>query len=169
MKSLLRTVLLVVAALVVFQLFAQRSTPPLAGTAPPLSLPDLEGRQVDLSHYRGQVVAVNFWATWCGPCRAELPALAAFRNAQQGKCFEVLGVAEESGRRDLWAMAPAIPYPILVDERASARDGWGVQAYPKTFVVDTEGRVAKVFSGAVSHAELEGVVTPLLPRTCPAS
>ena len=169
MKRLLRPALLVVTAVVVFQLFAQRSSPPPAGAAPPLSLPDLSGTQVDLAHYRGRVVAVNFWATWCGPCRSELPALAAFRKAHEGRCFEMLGVAEESGRQDLLAMAPGIPYPILVDEHAAAMGRWGVQSYPQTFVVDVEGRVARVFSGEVSGQELEDVVTPLLPRTCPAS
>jgi cytochrome c biogenesis protein CcmG/thiol:disulfide interchange protein DsbE len=124
---------------------------------------------VDLSDYRGKVVAVNFWATWCGPCRAEIPSLAAFRNDHRDRCLEVLGVAEESGRQDLLAMAPHIPYPILVDERASARDAWRVQAYPRTYVVDAEGRVARVFMGGVTREDLEEAVAPLLPRTCPAS
>jgi cytochrome c biogenesis protein CcmG/thiol:disulfide interchange protein DsbE len=65
-------------------------------------------------------------------------------------------------------MAPRIPYPILVDEQASALDAWGVQAYPKTFVIDPEGKVRKVFGGAVSREDLEQAVTPLLPATCPA-
>jgi len=168
MKSPVRLAVLAVAAVAVFQLLAQRSSPP-PGAAPRLALPDLSGRHVDLSEYRGRVVAVNFWATWCLPCRSELPALAAFWNDHRGKCLEVLGVAEESGRQDLLAVAPRIPYPILVDERAAALEAWGVQGYPKTFVVDVEGRVAKVFIGEVSREDLEAAVTPLLPQTCPAS
>jgi cytochrome c biogenesis protein CcmG/thiol:disulfide interchange protein DsbE len=124
---------------------------------------------VDISAYRGRVVAVNFWATWCAPCRMELPDLAAFRNEHSDKCFEILGVAEESARQDLLTVAGRIPYPILVDERATALGVWGVQGYPKTFVVDTEGRVQRVFTGAVSRSDLERAVTPLLPETCPAS
>jgi len=133
------------------------------------TLTSLDGKTYSLDGLRGKVVLLNFWATWCGPCRTELPSLAAFRKDHEGKCLEILGVAEESGRQDLLAMASRLPYPILVDERASARDAWNVQVYPKTFVVDPEGRVAKVFTGEISADDLEETMTPLLPRTCPAS
>jgi thiol-disulfide isomerase/thioredoxin len=166
MSNLVKLTLVGLFAVVVFQLFTQRATTPVVGSAPPLALPDLAGQHVDLAAYRGKVVAVNFWATWCGPCRLELPDLAQFRKDHAGKCLEILGVAEESGREDLLALAPKIPYPILVDERATALDAWGVQAYPKTFIVDPQGNVRKVFSGAVTRDDLEAAVTPLVPGTC---
>jgi len=169
MRSVLRLALVGILAVVVFQVLVQKAVPPPPiGAAPPLALPDLAGKEVDLSAYRGRVVAVNFWATWCGPCRQEMPDLAAFWTSHKGKCMEVLGIAEESGRQDVLAMSREIPYPILVDERATVRDRWGVQAYPNTFVVDAEGRVRKVFAGGVTERDLERVVGPLLPATCPA-
>lgn len=167
MKSVLGLSTIALVAVVTFQLFTQKSERQ-AVAAPPLALPDLAGKQVDLAQYRGKVVAVNFWATWCPPCRQELPELSRFWQEHRGGCFEVLGVAEESGHEDLVAMAARIPYPILVDERASALDAWGVQAYPKTFVIDPEGRVQKVFGGAISSQDLADAVKPILPATCPA-
>jgi cytochrome c biogenesis protein CcmG/thiol:disulfide interchange protein DsbE len=137
--------------------------------APPLALTDLAGRRLDVGKLRGKVVAVNFWATWCSPCRDEIPELARFWTEHRGRCFELVGVAEESAREDVARLASAIPYPVVVDDRAEALAPWGVQGYPVTFVLDPEGHVRQVFTGGISRGELEDAVKPLLPATCPAS
>jgi cytochrome c biogenesis protein CcmG/thiol:disulfide interchange protein DsbE len=171
MRRPLQLAVLVVAAVVVGQLFTRRSAPPLASgdPSPPLELPDLQGRTVDLAALKGKVVAVNFWATWCGPCRTEIPAIAEVWRAHRDRCFEVLGVAEESAREDVLRVAPEIPYPILLDERAQALSPWKVQGYPRTYLVDAEGLVRRVFEGAVHGRELEEAIRPLLPASCPPS
>ena len=112
---------------------------------------------------------MNFWATWCPPCREELPQLAEVWTEHRGRCFELLGVAEESAREDVARMASAIPYPVLLDERAEALAPWGVSGYPVTYLLDTEGNVSQVFTGGVRKAQLEEAIRPLLPATCPAS
>jgi cytochrome c biogenesis protein CcmG/thiol:disulfide interchange protein DsbE len=170
MTRWLRIALLVVAAVVAAQLLV-RGEPQLSdgGPHPPLALPDLSGRTVDLAGLRGKVVAVNFWATWCGPCRAELPALARVWNEHRDRCFELLGVAEESATADVARMAGAIPYPILLDLRAEAVGPWRVPGYPRTVLVDAEGRVRRVFQGAVREGQLEAAIAPLLPASCPRS
>lgn len=160
---------LVVAAVVAGQLLVRRSAPPVEGEAPPLALPDLQGRTVDLAGLRGKVVAVNFWATWCGPCREEIPELAEVWTEHRGRCFELLGVAEESAREDVARVAAGIPYPVLLDERAEVLSSWKVPGYPRTYLLDAEGKVRRVFDGALRKRQLEEAIRPLLPATCPTS
>jgi cytochrome c biogenesis protein CcmG, thiol:disulfide interchange protein DsbE len=171
MARWLKVVLLGVAALVAAQLLVQRSAPPFdtGEPHPELALPDLQGRTVDLARLRGRVVAVNFWATWCGPCREELPALAAVWRRQHDRCFELLGVAEESALEDVVRASASIPYPVLLDASADAVEPWRVPGYPKTVIVDAEGRIRRVFQGAIRAEQLEAAIVPLLPSTCPRS
>jgi cytochrome c biogenesis protein CcmG/thiol:disulfide interchange protein DsbE len=171
MNGWTRLAVLVVAAVVAGQLLFGRSSPPVpAGdAAPPLALPDLAGTTVDLASLRGKVVAVNFWASWCPPCREELPELAEVWTEHRGRCFELLGVAEESAREDVLRLASAIPYPVLLDEKAEALSPWKVAGYPRTYLLDTEGKVRRVFDGALRKRQLAEAIRPLLPATCPAS
>jgi cytochrome c biogenesis protein CcmG/thiol:disulfide interchange protein DsbE len=145
---------------------AERALPP--GASPALALPGLDGRTVDLQALRGRVVAVNFWATWCAPCRLEMPDLAAVWAANRDRCFEVLGVAEESARADVQEAAGRIPYPVLLDPGAQAAAAWRVSAYPRTYLVDAAGAVRRVFEGAVTRRELEAALDPLRPPACAA-
>jgi cytochrome c biogenesis protein CcmG/thiol:disulfide interchange protein DsbE len=159
--------LVALAAVVVAQLLVQKAERPLPpGAAPPLALPALDGRTVDLEALRGRVVAVNFWATWCAPCRLELPELAAAWAANRDRCFEVLGVAEESARAEVQETARRLPYPILLDPGARAAAAWRVGAFPRTYLVDAAGAVRHVFEGAVTRRELEAALEPLRPSAC---
>jgi|SRR5512138_896325 cytochrome c biogenesis protein CcmG/thiol:disulfide interchange protein DsbE len=163
----LKVALLAAAAVVLTQAFVRRPVQRGAGTpAPALSLPDVRGTPHDLAALRGKVVAVNFWATWCVPCLAEMPELADVWRRYRDRCFELLGVAEESDRADVERMAETLPYPILLDERAKVATDWKVPGYPFTFLVDAHGKVARVFQGSVSAHDLEASLAPLLPASC---
>lgn len=168
MNRWVKLAILAVTAVLVTQLIVTRSRPRSAPgeAAPPLVAADLQGRKFDLSDLRGKVVAVNFWATWCGPCREELPELAETWTAHHDRCFELVGVAAESAPEDVAKWAAQVPYPVVLDDRAAAVGAWKVQGYPHTFVVDADGRVRKVFQGGIRRAELEEAIEPLLPDDC---
>lgn len=138
--------------------------------APGFTLPDTSGRLVSLEGLRGKVVAVNFWATWCGPCQEEIPDLARLYAAHRKSCFELLGVAEESGSRDDVVAAAAklgVNYPVLLDPEGRAGDAYRIPGYPRTYLIDVRGRIRRVFEGAVDPGDLERALAPLLAETSP--
>jgi cytochrome c biogenesis protein CcmG/thiol:disulfide interchange protein DsbE len=168
MNRWLKLGLLFVVAVAGTQLLLRRPSTAVNGgsSAPRLSLPDLGGRTVDLEALRGRVVLVNFWATWCPPCRAELPELAELWQDHKGSCFELLGVAEQSPPEDLAAASRSIPYPILTDPRGDAAAAWNVFGFPSSYLVDAQGKVIRVFEGAVRKQQVLEAMRPHLPVSC---
>jgi len=166
-----KLLLVALAALVAAQIWLRKAQPKFAvgERAPELALPDLAGRRVALGSLQGKVVAVNFWATWCPPCLEEIPALTEVWQAlKAGGCFEILGVAEESASDDVAEAVRklGIPYPVLLDREGTAVRDFKPAGYPSTFLVDAEGRVRRVFGGAVQRGPFEKVVRDLLPASC---
>ncbi len=175
-RSWVKLLVLAVAAVIVTQLLVQKATPVFAPgeAAPPLELADLTGRRLDLESLRGRVVLVNFWATWCAPCLAEIPELAEAWREQRGRCLEIVGVTEESGSPAEvaeFAQRHAIPYPLVLDRDGKAAADWRVPGYPRSYLVDRDGRVQRVFDGALSRRRLAEAAGPHLAAAgaCPAS
>jgi cytochrome c biogenesis protein CcmG/thiol:disulfide interchange protein DsbE len=164
MHGLVKLVTLTVALAAATAVAARQQTPQ-GGLAPAFTLRDTDGRSVSLASLRGKVVAVNFWATWCAPCRSEIPVLAQVYSARKGACFEMLGLAEESGSAEEVASAArkfGINYPVLLDDDGKVSDDFRITAYPRTFVIDARGRIRKVFEGEVARRDLEKAIDPLL-------
>ena len=113
-----------------------------ATTTPPLALKDVEGRRVDLAGLRGRVVVVNFWATWCAPCKDELPSLQRLREKMTGKPVEVLTVnyGEMAERVRPFVEKEGLTLPVLLDTQKDAGREWRVGGLPMTFIVDAKGR-----------------------------
>jgi cytochrome c biogenesis protein CcmG, thiol:disulfide interchange protein DsbE len=146
---------------------AVSAAPPAPGQpAPPLVAAELDGRTFDLAAERGRVVIVNFWASWCGPCRAEMPLLNRFYLAHRAEGLTLVGVSVDD-RHDRNAVAQIMrqfSYPAVL--AATARtNGFGPPlAVPMTWIIDRQGVVrARLVSGnAVTEQALQQAVAPLL-------
>jgi cytochrome c biogenesis protein CcmG/thiol:disulfide interchange protein DsbE len=171
MSPWLKIALLVVLAGLGSLILVPSSSPDSAKVgrpAPALDLPDLGGRSVTLEGLRGRAVALNFWATWCQPCREEMPAFAAAWRESRGTCVEYVGVTEESSRDDAAAEVArsGVAYPVVLDGDGAVARAYGVTGLPRTFVIDAEGTVRRVFSGRISREQLEKALAPFVPATC---
>jgi peroxiredoxin len=113
--------------------------------APDFDLESLDGRRVSLASYRGKTVAVTFWASWCGPCRMELPALARFyrQTHKPGSDFEILAISIDSTREAAQGAANTlqVPFPVLLDLDSRLADAYHVDSIPTLFVVGNSGEV----------------------------
>ena len=131
------------------------------GPTPPLALKDLDGRPHELTDYRGKVVVVNFWATWCQPCREELPSLERLRDALRGRPFEVLAVNVNEGESRVNRFLAEVPlrFPVLLDRNGDAQRAWRVRGLPATFLLDPEVLIRYWYLGELDWARAEIVVT----------
>lgn len=149
--------LLVLAVLLGVSLgvFGWLRAPDLPAAAPPFRLTQLDGRTLELEALRGRVVVLNFWATWCGPCLAEIPTLQAFAEAHPD--VEVVGVAvDEPGPVRARVERSAITYTMVIADRPTV-EAYGVTTFPTTVVVDPEGRVRGAHTGLMLRIHLEAL------------
>ncbi|MCS7011870.1 MAG: TlpA family protein disulfide reductase [Anaerolineales bacterium] len=132
--------------------------------APDLSLKDLEGNLVSLSDYRGKVVLVNHWATWCPPCRAEMPDLEAYYQKYAGKNFVLIGIEAGDSLEEVrrFVSEQQISYPIWLDTEMIALAKFRTNSLPSSFLIDSKGMMRAMWIGMVNRATLETYVTPLL-------
>jgi peroxiredoxin len=137
------------------------------GPPPPLALKDLDGRQHRLVDYRGKVVLINFWATWCGPCREEMPSIQELKNKLAGRPFVVLAVNldEPESRIRKFLTQMKLDFPILLDPDRKVAKGWNARILPATFIVGPDGRVRYSLVGEINWANEHIVarISELLP------
>lgn len=118
-------------------------------TPPALELSDLSGHKHNLAAHRGKVVLVNFWASWCPPCREEMPSMQRLSQKMTGKPFTVLGVASGEEKTDFAAFLEIVnvTFPILPDPDAGIAKRWKVYGLPTSFLIDPEGRLRYALTG----------------------
>jgi thiol-disulfide isomerase/thioredoxin len=150
---------------------AQALAPWPGGATPPLALTALDGSLHSLADYRGRVVLVNFWATWCAPCRAEMPSIERLRRSLEREPFAVLAVnvSEDEGAVRAFAGRVAMGFPLLLDRNGKVTRTWRARALPMTFIVGPEGRIRYQAIGGRDWAEPEirSTLLALMPGARP--
>ena len=145
---------------------ALRPSPRVA--TPALELPGVDGRIHRLAAYRGKVVLVNFWASWCGPCREEMPSIEKLRRSLRGEPFAVLAVNVGESARAARGFADSVGLgsTLLLDHDGNTARAWGTRALPSTFIVGPHGTIRYRHVGALdwSAPEVRGAITGLMPR-----
>ena len=153
---------------------------PLTGKpAPALALEDLSGKKISLASYKGKAVLINFWATWCAPCKIETPWLIELRNQYAAQGFEVLGISTEGDdlrkddkagwARDKTAIAKfvqemKVPYPVLIDGDSLSQPYGGLDEMPTSFFVDRKGTVVAAQMGLTSKTDIEANIRKALEK-----
>lgn len=136
--------------------------------APALKLKDLDGKVHDLARLKGRVVLINFWATWCPPCRREMPSLERLSQALKGEPFSVLAVDVGEGVDVIESFASQLDttptFPVLLDSHSRAMQAWKVAGLPTTFLIDRQGRiVASAIGGReFDHPEIVRAIRDML-------
>jgi len=133
--------------------------------APDFELKDTMGKSVKLSDYKGKVVLLNFWATWCGPCKIEIPWFVEFEQKHKDHGFSVLGVSmDEEGWEIVkpYLERSKVNYRVLLGNDTVAQMYGGVDSLPTSFMIDKEGRIAAVHVGLVSKSEYQHDLNILL-------
>ena len=136
--------------------------------APDWNLSDVDGKPVKLSDFKGKVVILDFWATWCPPCRAEIPGFVALQRKYADKGFTVIGVSlDEQGPSVVkpFMARLGINYPVVMGDQKTVGAYGGIAAIPTTFVIDRQGNIVNVYQGFTDQDTFESVIGPLLANT----
>ena len=136
---------------------AQELKPAPATRAPALELSDLDGKTHKLADYRGKVVLVNFWATWCEPCREEMPSIERLRASLEGRPFAVLAVnlAEPESRIRKFLDAMPLRFAVLLDRDAKVARAWQAKILPATYIVGPDGMIRFQHRGELDWSKPE--------------
>ena len=141
-------------------------------SAPAFALRDADGKLVHLADYKGKVVLLDFWATWCGPCKIEIPWFMEMQRKNKDRGFEVLGVAMDD---EGWEVVKpfiskiGVNYRILAGNDETAQSYGGVDALPTTFLIDRSGKIAAVHVGLASKKDFEDGIQELLQAPAPSA
>ena len=138
--------------------------------APDFALKDADGKIVKLSDYKGKVVLLDFWATWCGPCKIEIPWFMDIQRKAKDRGFEVLGVAMDDEGWEIvkpFAAKMAINYRLVIGNDTTAAAYGGVDALPTTFLIDRTGKIAAVHVGLTAKKDFEDGIEQLLKDPVP--
>ncbi len=171
-------VAIIAAAMLYFGLHAARrsgtshSTAAYGAPAPDFTLESLDGKTVSLSEFKGKAVVVNFWATWCGPCKIETPWLVELQKEYGSQGLQIVGVAmDDSGKDEIskFAKDMGMNYPVLLGKEAVGEAYGGVPGLPESFFVGRDGKIVDKIMGIEGKAEIEAAIKKALNTQTTAS
>jgi len=135
----------------------------LAGAAPAFTLVDLNGKSVSLSDFRGKIVVLNFWATWCPPCRREIPDFIDLQKEYGSRSVQIVGIAlDEPEKVQAFARQNGMNYPVLLGSDEVSMKYGGIEGIPTTFIIDKNGRIVNRFEGFRPREVFETEIKQLL-------
>lgn len=134
------------------------------GTVTDFTIGALDGDPIALADYEGEVIIMNFWATWCPPCRAEMPGINRFYEAYKDDGLVVLAINEEESAETVrpFIQTNNFSFPVLLDSEGRVAQQYSTRSFPTTFIIDRQGIIQHVQTGEISEDELARVVLPLL-------
>jgi len=140
-----------------------RIAPEIGAQAPDFALRDLEGNEVRLSDYRGRTVLLTFWATWCGPCRLEMPTFEGRYQELKDEGFTVLGLNYDEPVEDVSAFRDelGLSFPLLLDPGGSVQRLYRIRGYPSSIFIDPQGVVRRVHIGLITEGQLRDYLVEL--------
>lgn len=133
-------------------------------TAPSFSRLDLRHQKISLSTYRGKVVLLNFWATWCAPCLMEMPAFAQWQKQYGTEKFQVIGISMDDAAPEVVATVSKLKldYPVLMGDEHLGTAYGGVLGLPVTFLIDRDGKIQAKYQGVTDLPRIKGDIQSLL-------
>jgi peroxiredoxin len=168
MRKTVLIVVVVVLGFAVYKVIGHRSglgkpagaSSVVHSAAPNFSLQDLNGQPLELANYRGKVVLLDFWATWCTPCRGEIPHFVEFQDKYGGQGLQVIGISMDDGPKPVreFYQQFKMNYPVAVGDEKVAESYGGVLGLPVTFLIGRDGRVAAKYVGEVQMSTLQQAI-----------
>ena len=169
---ILIVIAVVISLMLAFGIQKSRHTPVQSGAgqlqgqpAPDFALASLDGKTVKLSDFRGQALLLNFWATWCEPCKIEMPWFVELQKQYGPRGLQVLGIAmDDSGVKEIddFAKKMNVNYPIVIGKESVGDQYGGIPYLPSTFYIDRDGKVIDRIFGLVSRSEIESDIQKAL-------
>lgn len=167
-RSILLLIMIGLIAFPLYQLIKddQPQKPAIGDMAPDFQLTSLDGEQMSLKRLKGKAVVLNFWGSWCEPCRTEMPALTEIYQQYQSSGLEVIGIniAETDVTASQFVRQYQLNFPIWMDRNRDVVDLYGIGPIPSTYFIDPSGKIVYIREGPLQVNELKNLILPILPK-----
>lgn len=169
-KTMILVLFISAAWFALYQQFAvsddRRESAELHQPAPNFTLPKVNGGKVNLKELKGKAVVVNFWGSWCGPCKREMPVIQKAYSRYKGEDLEIVAVNVQESEAVVkrFIDSYSLTFPVALDKKAEVYRSWEIFSLPTTFFIDSEGDIMRAYEGEMSSGKLHQWIDELLKR-----